>query len=97
MKVFQAVGRHLFVVSFRWITESIKQRQILDEIPFEMRGDISFGGFHDGMRHSRLSKHLNLFENCQFFVCSRGCQDKMVATIKWKKFDDRKNLVFFLV
>lgn len=77
MKVFQAVGRHLFVVSFRWITESIKQRQILDEIPFEMRGDISFGGFHDGMRHSRLSKHLNLFENCQFFVCSRGCQDKM--------------------
>lgn len=79
IKVFQAIARHLFVVSFRWVSECLKQNQMIDESAFEMRGDLPFGSYHDGMRHSRTSKHLNLFETCQFFIFCDGCQDKMVG------------------
>jgi hypothetical protein len=78
IKVFQAIARHLFVLTYRWIIECIKQNQIIDETLFEIRGDIPFGEYHDGMRHSRLSKHINLFQNCQFFILCEGCQEKMV-------------------
>ena len=78
IKVFQAIARHLFVLTHRWMTECLKQHQLVDELPFEIRGDIPFGDYHDGMRHSRLAKQINLFENCQFFILCHGCQDKMV-------------------
>jgi len=51
----------------------------MEEISFEIRGDIPFGEYHDGMRNSRLSKHINLFQNCQFFILCNGCQEKMVS------------------
>jgi hypothetical protein len=78
IKVFQAIARHLFVVAYRWIDECLKENQIIEEVPFEIRGDIPFGEYHDGMRHSRLSKHINLFQNCQFFILCNDCQQKMV-------------------
>ncbi|CAF0929022.1 unnamed protein product [Rotaria sordida] len=80
IKVFQAIARHLFVVTYRWIIECLKQNHIIDEISFEIRGDIPFGQYHDGMRNSRLSKHVNLFQNCQFFILCDGCQEKMSKT-----------------
>lgn len=76
--MFQAIARHLFVLTVRWIRECLKQRQVIDESPFEMRGDLPYGDYHDGMRHSRLSKHYHLFEHCQFYLHCHGCQDKMV-------------------
>lgn len=81
IKVFQAIARHLFVVTYRWIGECLKQNQIVDETSFEIRGDIPFGEYHDGMRNSRLAKHVHLFENCQFYLLCNGCQDKMVSQI----------------
>ncbi|CAF0980795.1 unnamed protein product [Adineta steineri] len=77
IKVFQAIARHLFVITYRWIVECLKQNQIVDEPLFEIRGDIPFGEYHDGMRTSRLAKHINLFQNCQFFILCNGCQEKM--------------------
>ncbi|CAF1176155.1 unnamed protein product [Adineta ricciae] len=80
IKVFQAIARHLFVLTYRWISECFKQSQLIDELAFEIRGDIPFGEYHDGMRHSRLSKHANLFENCHIFILCNGCQEKMDKT-----------------
>ena len=80
-KVFQAIARHLFVVTIRWIRECLKQRQIIDETSFEIRGDLPFGEYHDGMRHSRLSKNVHLFEHCRFYLNCRGCQEKMVRFV----------------
>jgi len=77
IKVFQAIARHLFVLTYRWIIECLKQNQLIDEISYEIRGDIPFGEYHDGMRNSRLSKQTNLFQNCQFFILCNGCQEKM--------------------
>jgi hypothetical protein len=53
----------------------------MEEISFEIRGDIPFGEYHDGMRNSRLAKHINLFQNCQFFILCNGCQEQMVSEI----------------
>ncbi|CAF2637130.1 unnamed protein product [Rotaria sp. Silwood2] len=80
IKVFQAIARHLFVLTYRWIIECLKQNLIIDEVSFEIRGDLPFGEYHDGMRNSRLSKHKNLFQYCQFFILCEGCQEKMSKT-----------------
>jgi hypothetical protein len=85
IKLFQAIARHLFVLTYRWVIECLKQNQITDEVLFEIRGDIPFGGYHDGMRNSRLSKQRNLFGNCQFFILCNGCQDKMVRVKKLER------------
>jgi len=77
IKLFQAIARHLFVVSYRWITECLKQTQLIDELPFEIRGDLPYGHYHDGMRTSRLTKNRYLFEKCQFFILCNGCQEIM--------------------
>jgi hypothetical protein len=95
IKVFQAIARHLFVLTYRWIIECIKQNQIIDETLFEIRGDIPFGEYHDGMRHSRLSKHINLFQNCQFFILCNDCQEKMVRRNQF--FFDKFSFLLFLV
>lgn len=83
LKLFQSMSRHLYVISYRWITECLKQNDIIDEINYEIRGDVPFGEYHDGMRKSRLSKQVKLFSNCQFFILCNGCQDKMVRRIKY--------------
>ncbi|CAF2719642.1 unnamed protein product [Rotaria sp. Silwood2] len=77
MKLFQAIARHLYIMSFEWINQCLKQNDIINEINYEMRGDIPFGDYHDGMKKSRLSKEVKLFEKCQFFILCDGCQDRM--------------------
>ncbi|CAF1187252.1 unnamed protein product [Adineta steineri] len=77
MKLFQSIARHLYVISYEWINECLNQNHIVDEINYEIRGDIPFGEYHDGMRKSRLSKQMKLFENCKFFILCDDCQDNM--------------------
>jgi hypothetical protein len=54
-KIIQGIARHLFIVSFRWLNECLSQESIIDERPFEIRGDTSLGSDHGGMRRSRLT------------------------------------------
>lgn len=54
-KIIQAIARHLFIVSHRWIDECLAQQTLVDERPFEVRGDTSLGLDHGGMRRSRLT------------------------------------------
>lgn len=81
MKLFYAMTRHLYIITFRWITDCIKQNRIIDETNYEVRGDIPFGKYHDGMRKSRLSKNTKLFQNCQFHILCDGCQRYMVLAL----------------
>ncbi len=81
IKLFQSIARHLYIITYRWISQCLKQNHIIDEINYEIRGDIPFDEYHDGMRNSRLSKQIKLFENCQFFILCDGCQDNMVRRI----------------
>ncbi|CAF3167032.1 unnamed protein product [Rotaria socialis] len=54
-KIIQGIGRHLFIVSHRWLNECLSQESIVDERPYEIRGDTSLGSDHGGMRRSRLT------------------------------------------
>jgi hypothetical protein len=77
-KLFQSIARHLFIITPRWINDCLKENDIIDEMNYEIRGDLPFGGYHDGMRKSRLLKQMKLFENCQFFILCDHCQNYMV-------------------
>lgn len=67
-KIIQGIARHLFIVSYRWLNECLKEKSFVDERPFEIRGDTSLGADHGGMRRSRLTPSY-LFEN--FAICLR--------------------------
>ncbi|CAF0805123.1 unnamed protein product [Adineta steineri] len=54
-KIIQGIARHLFIVSYRWLNESLSQETIVDERPYEIRGDTSLGVDHGGMCRSRLT------------------------------------------
>jgi hypothetical protein len=45
-KIFQAVARHIFIVSIRWIEECLLRNEIIDEIPFEIHGDTTMSTMH---------------------------------------------------
>jgi len=85
-KLFQSIARHLYIITYRWISQCLKQNYIIDEINYEIRGDIPFDEYHDGMKNSRLSKQVKLFENCQFFILCENCQDHMVRRIAFFQF-----------
>ena len=50
-KIFQAVARHIFIVSIRWIEECLLRNEIIDETPFEIHGDGTISTMHLA-RHS---------------------------------------------
>ena len=58
----------MFIVSSRWLTECLSQQTIIDERPYEIRGDTSLGSDHGGMRRSRLSSSYLLEK---YSICLR--------------------------
>lgn len=74
----------MYIITYRWIKDCLKQNEILNEENYEVRGDIPFDEYHDGMKKSRLLKDKKLFENCQFFILCDDCQDYMVRKKKHK-------------
>lgn len=81
IKLLQSIARHLFVLSTQWVTDCLQKNSMIDESNYEIRGDIPFGRFHDGMRKSRLSKQVKLFDQCQFFILCDHCQDHLVRKV----------------
>ncbi|CAF1217319.1 unnamed protein product [Rotaria sp. Silwood1] len=67
-KIIQGIARHLFIVSYRWLNECLSQEIIIDERPYEIRGDTSLGSDHGGMRRSRLTPTY-LFD--KYSICLR--------------------------
>lgn len=67
-KIIQGIARHLFIVSHRWLNECITENGLVDERPYEIRGDTSLGYDHGGMRRSRLTPSFLLEK---YSICLR--------------------------
>lgn len=63
-KIFQAVARHIFIVSIRWIKECLLRNEIIDETPFEIHGD----GTMSTMHLARQSSTISLFSSSVSFA-----------------------------
>jgi len=70
-KVIQGIARHLFIVCNRWLDECLIQIILIDERPFEIRGDSSLGSDHGGMRRSRLTPSSAALLLEQYSICLR--------------------------
>ncbi|CAF1935180.1 unnamed protein product [Rotaria magnacalcarata] len=82
-KVIQAVARHMYIVTYRWIDACLKANRILNEKSFEIQGDLTLSSDHNGMQRSRqsilpdnLPKNL-LLENFSIMLKCNGCQEMM--------------------
>ncbi|CAF1288676.1 unnamed protein product, partial [Didymodactylos carnosus] len=82
-KVIQAVARHLFVVSYRWIIECLKQERLVSEDDYEIRGDLTFDKQHNGMNRSRTNSTQLLLENYAFLLKCSG----------YGPFDDNRPII----
>ncbi len=48
-KVIQAVARHMYIVTYRWIDACLRVNQIINEKPFEIQGDLTLSSDHHGL------------------------------------------------
>ncbi|CAF0921735.1 unnamed protein product, partial [Didymodactylos carnosus] len=72
-KVIQAISRHLFVVSFRWIVRCLREKRLVSEEEYEMHGDYTLENNHNGMKKSRLNPEHLLFGDYAFMLKCTGC------------------------
>jgi hypothetical protein len=47
-KVIQAVARHMYILTYRWIDACLKAHRIVDEKSFEIQGDLTLSADHHG-------------------------------------------------
>jgi hypothetical protein len=48
-KVIQAVARHMYIVTYRWIDSCLKSNRLLNEKLFEIQGDLTLSSDHNGL------------------------------------------------
>lgn len=63
-KVIQAVARHMYIVTYRWIDACLKSDSLLNEKPFEIQGDLTLSSDHNGLFAE--NKYFCFFEKCYF-------------------------------
>ncbi|CAN0362858.1 unnamed protein product [Lampetra fluviatilis] len=66
LKYFLGNAGHCWVLTFSWVEECLRQGCVVDEVPFEIQGDVVNGREHLGPRRSRLAtlKLLREYEIC---------------------------------
>ncbi|XP_023379692.1 breast cancer type 1 susceptibility protein isoform X7 [Pteropus vampyrus] len=70
LKYFLGIAGGKWVVSYFWVTQSIKERTILDEHDFEVRGDVVNGRNHQGPKRARESQDRKIFRGLE--ICCYG-------------------------
>uniref|UniRef100_A0A2K5C6Q8 RING-type E3 ubiquitin transferase BRCA1 n=1 Tax=Aotus nancymaae TaxID=37293 RepID=A0A2K5C6Q8_AOTNA len=70
LKYFLGIAGGKWVVSYFWVTQSIKERKMLNEHDFEVRGDVVNGRNHQGPRRARESQGRKIFRGLE--ICCYG-------------------------
>ncbi|NXI13469.1 BRCA1 protein, partial [Irena cyanogastra] len=69
LKYFLGIAGGKWVVGYQWIIQSFKERRILNEENFEVRGDVVNGRNHQGPKRSRQALTEKIFKDFEICCC----------------------------
>ncbi|XP_034992384.2 breast cancer type 1 susceptibility protein isoform X1 [Zootoca vivipara] len=82
LKYFLGIAGQKWVVSYHWVVQSLKERRVLNEEDFEVRGDMINGRNHQGPKRARESPTGKLFQGLE--ICCYGpFTDMLPEQLEW--------------
>nr|XP_028557582.1 breast cancer type 1 susceptibility protein isoform X1 [Podarcis muralis] len=82
LKYFLGIAGRKWVVSYHWVVQSLKERRVLNEEDFEVRGDMINGRNHQGPKRARESPVGKLFQGLE--ICCYGpFTDMLPEQLEW--------------